>query len=212
MNERQRKKYKYPRREIVCITCGKVRVTPFRNRDVCQACHSKEPTGHCSRCERKRHFVEGDPPLCPSCQRIIARPVLKCSGCQAEIIIVDAEKQYCQRCHVNELKRLGSLPKQTKAKCTKCGKIKSSALLCRRICTTCYTEERNGKNKCERCNRVKTILIKSRHFCKHCYNDLCASESLQKYIASYTTPFLYNKFLFDLFVTSINWFLADMSG
>lgn len=204
MNQRQRKKYKYPSREIICIACGKVRVTHFRNRDVCQACHAKEPTGHCSRCGRKRHFVEGEPALCPSCRRIVARPVLKCSGCLAEATIVDAEKQFCQKCRLNELKRFSSLPKQTKTKCSKCGEIKSSALLCRRICATCYTEERNGKNKCEGCNRVKTILIKSRRLCKHCYNDLCASRSLQKYIASYATPFLYNKFLFDLFVTSID--------
>src|SRR5205823_6054857 len=153
-------------REIVCVACGKPRLTPFKNRDVCQACHVKEPTGHCSRCGRKRHFVEGDPALCPSCRLIVARPVLKCSGCLAVVIIVDAEKHLCQKCHLNELKRLGSLPKQIKAKCSTCGEIKSSALLGRRACAACYTVERNGKNRCEGCNRVKTILIKSRRICK----------------------------------------------
>lgn len=203
MSQRKRKKYKYPSREIVCVACGKPRITPFRNRDVCQACHAKEPTGHCSRCRRKRHFVEGDPALCPSCQRIVARPVMRCSGCFAEATIVDAEKQFCQKCHLNKLKRLGSLAKQTKAKCSNCGEIKSSALLGRRICTACYTEERNGKNRCEGCNRVKPILIKSRRICKQCYNNLCASDSLHKYISGYTTPYTYNKFLFDLFVLSL---------
>src|SRR5918912_278629 len=203
MSQRKRRKYIYPSREIVCVACGKPRITPFRKRDVCQACHAKEPTWHCSRCRRKRHFIGGDPALCPSCRRIVARPLMRCSGCFNEVVIVDTEKQFCQKCHLNELKRLGSRAKQTKAKCSKCGEIKSSALLGRRICTACYTEERNGKNRCEGCNRVKPILIKSRRICKQCYNNLCASDSLQKYIAGYTAPYTYNKFLFDLFVLSL---------
>jgi hypothetical protein len=203
------KKRPSPSREIVCITCGKVRLTRFVRRGVCQGCHNQELSEICSRCKGRRHLVDGDPPICPSCARIFARRVLNCRRCGTEKIIFNEERMLCARCHVNEQRRVNSQSKQVKAICLKCGELKSSALVDRKICTACYTKERNGKQICAGCNEPKIILIKSKRLCKRCYNNRCAPGILKAYIADYSSPFTYNRFIFDLFTESIKWSAVD---
>jgi hypothetical protein len=195
---------------VTCQICGFDRRTALVKRDVCHGCQRKEQSQHCSRCGRKKHLVEGRPPLCPACRVLAARPVKEClGGCDREIVIFDQVKQFCERCHDNELQRMSKHVKQIKVACSTCGEEKSSVLVGRKICTECYTKERNGKAACSSCGKVKIIYIKKRQLCKRCYECLRVTDDLEKFLANYSTPLPHNKYYFDLLTEEIDWGQAN---
>ncbi|HEU5227822.1 MAG TPA: hypothetical protein VFV38_41065 [Ktedonobacteraceae bacterium] len=56
-----------------------------------------------------------------------------------------------------------------------------------------------------RCNKLKVVLVKKQCLCKQCYKDSLAPTTLRRYVEEFTTPYPYNKAMFDLFVTTIDW-------
>ncbi len=195
----------YQSRLITCEVCGRRRRAVQKDRDICQVCLRKEPSTCCRRCGLKKHRVAEETGLCSRCTHIAARPEAICARCLRTRTIYNQEKQLCQTCHQSELRHVRNKTKQTKVKCSVCGEMRYSQLLGRAICRACWTAERNGGGVCSACNKLKVIWIKSEHLCKSCYADHMAPNSLQKFVAEFTTPYPYNKVLFDLLVTTINW-------
>lgn len=198
-----------PSRPILCTKCGEERRTCLVNRNICYECQRKEISKICTRCKVKRHLVEGNPPVCPRCASINARPKVECRGCKKVVIIFDCHSTLCKKCYDNRQQRLKNQVKRIKRPCTECGEIRVSALIGRMICTTCYMLERHGEHVCSGCGKEKLILIKSKSICKRCYENQRAEESLRKLIANYVTPFTYNQTLFDLFAGAIDWHVVD---
>ena len=194
----------YQSRWITCEVCGCRRRAVQKDRDICQACVRKEPSTCCRRCGRKKHRVAEETGLCPRCTRIAARPEAVCARCLRTRALYNQEKQLCKTCHQSELRRVRRMGKQTQVRCSVCGEMRSSQRLGRAICRACWTAERNGRGICSTCNKLKVIWFKSEQLCKSCYIDRLAHRSLQKFVAEFTTPYPYNRVLFDLLTTTID--------
>ncbi|MGC1951604.1 MAG: hypothetical protein WA970_03275, partial [Gammaproteobacteria bacterium] len=58
---------------------------------------------------------------------------------------------------------------------------------------------------CARCNKRKVIYVKAERLCKQCYKDHLAPKALRDYIDGFTTPFRYNRTLFEILAGAVNW-------
>jgi hypothetical protein len=152
-----------------------------------------------------KHLVAEKTGLCPRCTSMVLRPEGICAGCSCSSVIYNQEEQLCQACHKTRQRRSRNFDKQIKMKCLICGKMRSSALLGRAICQACWREERNGRGICSGCNSLKVIQMKAEQLCKQCYKDSVAPTALRRYVANFTTPYPYNKALFDLLAATIDW-------
>jgi len=65
--------------------------------------------------------------------------------------------------------------------------------------------ERKGQHICAGCGKLKVIHFEQQQLCKQCYKEHGAKKALERYVTDYVTPFPYNKELFDLLVTTIDW-------
>jgi hypothetical protein len=172
---------------------------------MCRDCLRKEPSVRCVRCGLMKHRVEDVSGLCPRCTRMVARPVAGCAHCSRMKAIYNQERQLCKACDDALRQYIRNKDKQIKVRCSVCGELRSSSLLGRAICNACWREERNGRRICSRCNQLKVIHVKAERLCKQCYKDRVAPQALHSYLAGYTTPYPYNKTLFDLLATTIDW-------
>ena len=195
----------YHSRQILCEGCGRQRRAEQKDRDICRDCLRKEPSVRCIRCGLMKHRVEEGTGLCPRCTRVVARPVAVCARCTRTGVIYNQEKQLCDACNQSVRQHVRNKDKQLKVRCSMCGKMRSSNLLGRPICNACWREERNSRRICLGCNKLKVIHVKVEGLCKQCYKDHLAPQALHSYLAGYTTPYLYNKTLFDLLATTIHW-------
>ncbi len=195
----------YQSRWITCEVCGCRLRAVQKDRDICRGCLREEPSTCCRLCGLKRHRVAEETGLCPRCTRIAARPEAVCARCLRTSAIYNQEKQLCRACNKFERQRVRNKDKQIKVKCSVCGEMRYSQLLGRAICPACWTAERNGRGICSACNKLKVIWVKTEHLCKQCYKDHLAPNTLRRYVAEFTTPYPYNKVLFDLLVTTIDW-------
>jgi hypothetical protein len=196
----------YQSRWITCEVCGHGCRAVQKDRDICRACLRKEPSTCCRRCGLMRHRLAEETGLCPRCA---ARPEAVCARCLRTSVIYNQEKQLCRVCNKFERQRVRNKDKQIKVKCSVCGEMRYSQLLGRAICPACWTAERNGRGICSACNKLKVIWVKTEQLCKQCYKDHLAPNSLRRYVAEFTTPYPYNKVLFDLLVTTIDWQSVD---
>jgi hypothetical protein len=89
--------------------------------------------------------------------------------------------------------------------CARCSQTRVIFNKEKQLCQACSREERNGRRICSGCNRLKVIFVKTACLCKQCYKDHVAPKGLRKYVRDFTTPYPYNKVLFDLLVTTIDW-------
>jgi hypothetical protein len=194
-----------PLRQIVCEVCGRSCRAERKDRDICRMCVRKEPSVSCSRCGRMTHRAAPETGQCPRCTRVTSRSEGVCAHCSRTRIIFNQEAHLCHTCHkvVQQTKRYWE--KQTQVKCTVCGEIRVSALYNRAICRSCWKAEQYGHHCCSRCGKLKLIYTKSKHLCKQCDKDRLAPEALRRYIANFMTPHPYNKVLFDLLATTIDW-------
>lgn len=147
----------YQFRQIRCEVCGQERRAEQKNRDICRQCLRQEQGVRCARCGRMKHRVAEETGWCPSCARVLARPMNVCSCCSRTDLIYNQEEQLCQACEKRRRRNIRARDKQTKVACTVCGKMRSSALLGRAICPACWREEHNGRRICSGCNRLKVI-------------------------------------------------------
>jgi len=56
---------------------------------------------------------------------------------------------------------------------------------------------------------LKVIHVQAKQLCKQCYKDQQAPKVLRRYVTDFTTPSPYNKGLFDLLATTIDWEAVD---
>ena len=196
------------KQQIICIFCGSLRPIYLKTINICQTCYRKQSSTRCNRCGRVTHYIEKPSGLCPKCVSINVRPQGTCSRCNRVTVIFNQLDWLCKTCHNTILQRQTKKVKQNKRKCTICGQIRSSALVCEAICQTCWAKKHNGLRSCAGCSRVKVIFNKSSDLCKHCYHNHIAPRALRTYVDNYTTIYPYNKTLFLLLVNSINWELV----
>jgi hypothetical protein len=119
--------------------------------------------------------------------------------------IYNQEKQLCQACNIDERQHVRNKARQIKVKCSVCGEMRHSEFRGRAICSTCWKAERNGRGICSACNKLKVIWVKSEYLCKQCYKHHRAPDTLRRFVDEFTTAYPYNKVLFDLLVTTIDW-------
>ena len=195
----------YQLRQIVCEVCGRSCKAEQKDRDICRMCLRKEPSVSCSRCGHMTHQAAPETGQCPRCTRVTSRSEGVCAHCSRTRIIFNQEEQLCLTCDkvVQQTERYWE--KQTQVTCTVCGEIRVSALYNRAICRSCWKAEQYGQHCCSRCGKLKPIYIKAEHLCKLCDKDRRAPEALRRYVANFTTPHPYNKVLFDLLATTIDW-------
>ena len=185
--------------------CGQERRAEQKDRDICRDCLRKEPSVRCVRCGLLKHRVDEVTGLCPSCMRMMARPVAVCTHCAGMKVIYNQERQLCEACNDTLRRRVRNKDKQLKATCSVCGNMRSSNVLGRAICNACWREERNGRRICSGCRKLKVIHVKAEQLCKQCYKNHIAPNALRRYVADFTTPYPYNKVLFELLATTIDW-------
>jgi hypothetical protein len=134
--------------------------------------------------------------ICRDCHR---REIsTRCARCGVMKHHVAEETGLCPHC--TEI-----LTRPKKVKCSVCGQTRSSERLRRAICKACCKKERNGCGLCVGCGKLKVIFIRAQRLCKQCYAHRRAPKVLLDYVTTFTTPYRYNKTLFDLFATSIEW-------
>lgn len=195
----------YQLRQIVCEACGRRRRAKLKDRDICQSCLQKQPRARCTRCGHMKHYVDVESGLCPRCAHVIVRPVAVCARCSRTRAIYNLEKQWCQSCNKYAYRHARPKVEQAKVKCSVCGRVRPSALTSRAICSACWREERNGGGICAGCNRLKAFQVKAERLCKQCYMESLAPRALRSYVEGFTTPYPYNKALFDLLAMAIDW-------
>ena len=69
----------------------------------------------------------------------------------------------------------------------------------------CCRMERNGLSICARCNKLKAIRVRAQRLCNHCYKAERAPQMLRDYVQRFTTPFRYNRVLFEALAGTIDW-------
>lgn len=195
------------KRLITCEFCGRMKFTYFKDRDICRQCYCNQPTNLCSRCGEMKRQVSllG---LCPRCTKIKERPIATCSRCSQTKPIYNQTDWLCQTCQ--QIARHASRKaKQNKIECSVCGCMKSSALLGEQICRACWRERRYGYQRCSQCGQFKVLYNKSHQLCQLCNQNRLARDSLLAYLTNFSTPYPYNKTLFDLIAKNINWDCVD---
>jgi hypothetical protein len=194
-----------PKRQITCEACGRHGDTELKHRDICQACHRREPSTCCARCGRMKHHVAEETGLCPRCTEMLTRPEAVCTRCARVRVIFNREAWLCEPCHKTVRQYVRDQDKRVKVACSVCGQMRSSARLSRAICPACWKVERYGRGRCRRCHQLKVIYVQAQYLCKPCYADDRAPKVLRDYVANFTTPYRYNKTLFDRFLLTIDW-------
>lgn len=193
-----------PKRQIICSVCSRIKFTHLKDRDICRQCYYSEPTNLCSRCRLFKHQVSllG---LCPRCTEILERPQATCSRCSQTKPIYNQTDGLCHSCHSTIRYVQSCKAKQNKIKCSVCGCMKSSALLGEQICDACWRERQYGHQPCLQCGQLKVWFNKSHQLCKQCDKNRLARDTLRTYLTNFSTPYPYNKILFDLLANTINW-------
>lgn len=194
-----------PRREIVCEVCRQRCFTQLKSRDICRPCHRREASACCARCGLRKHHVSDETGLCPLCTQMVARPIAPCARCTRTVPIYDEAARLCRLCEKAVRFLARAQEKKIKVQCSVCGQLRSSALLGRAICRTCWRVEQHGRSICAVCKRLKVIFVQGEQLCQHCYADRMAPRVLQRYLARFTTPYPSNKVLFDLLASTISW-------
>lgn len=192
-------------RQIICEVCSHLRRTNLRNRNICHKCYSREQSTRCKACGAIKHQVSEETGLCPQCASIVARPITTCSHCLRSTNIFNQETWLCKTCNILLRQRSYSQAKKVKVECSVCGKVCSSIRLNRAICRSCYEKERHGLQLCVKCNKPSVIFYKAGQLCCSCNLDRLAFKALDDFVIKFTTPYSYNKTLFDLLVTTIDW-------
>lgn len=200
MNTRQR-----PLRLIICEVCGRHTQTQIKSRDICSSCHRAQPSSLCKRCGLMKKQVSAETGFCLRCSEVSAYPVSSCSRCSQTKAIYNQEDWLCHTCHRTVQYLLRCKAKQNKTECIVCGELRSPTLLGKAICRSCWRKEKYGRKVCARCNKSKQIFKKNEGLCKECDKEIQAPRLLRDYVITFNTPYSYNKFLFDLLVTTVDW-------
>lgn len=195
------------KRLIICEICGCSTSTYNPSRDICQSCYKLEASSFCKRCGMIKHQVSKQTGLCPRCIKKLSRPVAACSRCSQIKPIYDEKNWFCKVCKDIVSHKLCKQAKAQlgKVECSVCGQLRASNQLKRNICNNCAYKERNGVKPCTQCGKSKTIINKAKNLCKSCYQDELAKKSLIFYVANFSTPYPYNKALFELLVSTVDW-------
>jgi hypothetical protein len=193
-----------------CTRCSRIRPMYNVEEGLCHPCHkyslrAKNPYAQCSRCKSWARYTHMEAGLCSRCMSASAKLEDECTHCHHIRVIHNQKNGLCYLCHQNlrEQARKKNNPNRF-VKCSICGKIKLSLLSNRTICVTCHREELNGSAQCAICQCIKAIYCKGKQLCRLCYKNSVAAKSLHKYIANYTTPYPYNKQLFDFLATTLD--------
>jgi hypothetical protein len=186
----------------ICEVCRQPCSSERKDRDICRSCYRKEPKRCCIRCGKVRHAVEESTGLCPRCA---SHPQARCSKCLEERVIYNQEQQLCKTCNEALYQRTRTKMRRVKRPCSVCGAERASALMHRTICRACRLLERKGQQICAGCGKLKVIHFEQQRLCKQCNKERNAKKALERYVTHYETPFPYNKELFDLLVTTIDW-------
>jgi hypothetical protein len=149
----------------------------------------------CEVCGRQCHAEQKNRDICRPC--LLREPSTRCTRCGLMKHCVSEETSLCPRCT--------HIVMRPAAICARCSRPRAISNKEKQLCQPCTREERNGRRICSRCHRLKVIYVKTACLCKQCYKDHLAPQGLRKYVLDFTTPYPYNKVLFDLLTTTINW-------
>ncbi len=190
-----------------CAKCGKLRQIRLKNKllpDLCRSCYNSLESRQCNRCGIKRLLVNETTGLCPKCA---AKPEGECAHCHSDTFVFDKDDSLCWKCYHANKHKLWKQARKKVCQCSSCGEVRAMTPLAREnsVCWDCYMEELNGRAACAGCRRMKVIYSKELRLCRSCKSNHYSPRSLAKFIKEFTTPYLYNKELFDIAVTTINW-------
>jgi hypothetical protein len=190
-----------PYRTITCEVCGNMGRINLKIRDVCRPCYLSEPESYCDGCKSIRPHVR---PRDKQCARCIKRAgqTDQCVQCGNVGVLV---KSLCKPCCKAKYQQTRNQKKLIKAVCSDCGKLRRPALIGVPICKACYPKRLNGIGICTKCGKERTIENQGKRLCKQCYTESLASKLLRKYLDEFTSPYPYNRFLFELLTPSIDW-------
>lgn len=195
-----------------CARCSQTRPIFNEEESLCQRCHEnflkrKKPGGQCARCKTWGRKIDKETGLCSRCMSPSAKPEGECTYCHRIRVIYDHDAELCFLCYKNLKVQARQKNKRDRLRtCSVCGEFRVSWLSNRAICRSCRHKENNGYAQCSGCNAHKAIYYKYEQLCKLCYKDRCATNSLHKYLADFSTPYLYNNQLFALLATTLDEF------
>lgn len=198
---------KKPYRTITCEVCGNRGRINLKIRDVCRPCYLSEPESYCAGCKRIRPHVSPKDKKCAGCIKR-DRQTGQCLHCKNVGILV---KSLCMPCRQAKYKQTRNQKTLIKAVCSVCGKLRRTAIITPLICKGCYPKIQNGIGICTGCGKERVFENRGKSLCKQCYTESLAPELLRKYVDHFTTPYPYNRFLFELITSSIDWPSIDES-
>jgi hypothetical protein len=193
-----------------CARCSQTRPIFNQEESLCQRCHEnflwrKRPKGRCARCKVGSRKIDKETGLCSRCMSPSAKPEGECTYCHRIRVIHDQDAKICYLCYQNlkDQDRKKNRPDRLRI-CSVCGKLRVSRLVNRAICVACRHKENNGYAQCTGCNTVKAIYNKAQQLCTLCYIERHATNWLYRYLADFSTPYLYNNQLFALLATTLD--------
>jgi hypothetical protein len=190
-----------PYRTVTCDVCGNRGRINLKIRDVCKPCYLSEPPSYCEGCKSIRPHVRPKDKRCARCIRS-DQQTGRCVNCKDIAVLVNG---LCKTCSKNKYKRTRNRKKLVKAVCSNCGKLRRRATDLNTICKACYAKKQNGIGICAKCGKERVFENKGKRLCKQCYTESLAPKLLRKYVTQYTSPYLYNQFLFKLITRPIDW-------
>ena len=149
----------------------------------------------CEVCGRQCKAEQKNRDICRTC--LLREPSTRCTRCGLMKHRVSEETGLCPRCT--------QMVARPAAICARCSRPRAISNKEKQFCQACSREERNGRRICSGCHRLKVIYVKTSCLCKQCYKNHLAPKGLRKYVMNFATPYPYNKVLFDLLATTINW-------
>src|SRR5215207_7731263 len=178
-------------RSIICEECK----LPRKSRqwfDVCDLCVRKLPKVRCAACARKVRRLPPDSPLCLECSKRLSKLISVCEKCGLADYLVISDPGHCRRCHLNAIHRRNVKLRLRKFVCCACGLTKTSLPNAEMICKSCYEKRRTSKGRCTATGCRGSIYNKKLQLCRYHNDERFAPTRLNKYIASYDSPFPQN--------------------
>ncbi len=182
----------------------------LKDRPVCANCYTRRLSPPCVRCGIRNRFRSRISPVTGLCPRCAAHPEAICAGCSLLKIIFNVEAGLCKSCHQKQLQRQAlqsyrARKRSKKVTCTVCGKRCFSITARQAICRRCWREAHYERKLCQGCQRLKLIPDQKRSLCAECVEHRHAPERLKRFLADYSTAYPYNRLLFELLASNIDW-------
>lgn len=152
----------------------------------------------CEHCQRLARSELTSRSICRQCYR--REPKKRCARCGRSFHPVSASSTTCVSCARVIVRPTVRVP----IPCPRCHRLRVPHLLSSLICQACWIKEHNGYARCRSCGRYKLVRVKSRTVCASCDNDQSAARSLRRFVTQYTSPFAYNKRLFEQLIERVD--------